>query len=303
MRRATIDKDTTGDLAQFLSTLSLRRATIVYGFCAAGILISIHALLAESDAGNIVLPDILLISIHALLAESDWPGLLARPFFIDFYPRSPCGERLSVVFLLLGAGVFLSTLSLRRATPNPICIMITIIISIHALLAESDTVSRAAHSRQPQFLSTLSLRRATWPAYLQRQIEFISIHALLAESDRIHHQLPYQTPISIHALLAESDFIGPLIFSVQPHFYPRSPCGERRYLINTYHRIFGISIHALLAESDASVSGISSRTAISIHALLAESDPKLLSVSIFIHAFLSTLSLRRATKVPLLGIK
>ena len=37
--------------------------------------------------------------------------------------------------------------------------------------------------------------------------------------------------ISIHALLAESD----------------------RYLINTYHRIFGISIHALLAESDCFV--------------------------------------------------
>ena len=26
-----------------------------------------------------------------------------------------------------------------------------------------------------------------------------------------------------------------------------------RYLINTYHRIFGISIHALLAESDLTV--------------------------------------------------
>ena len=57
--------------------------------------------------------------------------------------------------------------------------------------------------------------------------------------------------ISIHALLAESDVgaIGQL--QCIHDFYPRSPCGERQYLINTYHRIFGISIHALLAESDS----------------------------------------------------
>ena len=34
----------------------------------------------------------------------------------NFYPRSPCGERLFVVLSLRGDYVFLSTLSLRRAT-------------------------------------------------------------------------------------------------------------------------------------------------------------------------------------------
>ena len=57
-----------------------------------------------------------------------------------------------------------------------------------------------------------------------------------------------------------------------------------------------ISIHALLAESDVKISeNRHTQTSISIHALLAESDPgkvKLVEPGL---AFLSTLSLRRAT--------
>ena len=147
------------------------------------------------------------ISIHALLAESDCRAVSRRSRTGNFYPRSPCGERLfsvrSVVLhfrisihALLAesdtpwglnwcAGfLFLSTLSLRRATsttgdlaqtvsdfyPRSPCgerlklsalHAIVVVISIHALLAESD------HARCPRpvidkiFLSTLSLRRAT----------------------------------------------------------------------------------------------------------------------------------------------
>ena len=126
------------------------------------------------------------------------------------------------------------------------------------------------------------------------------------------------------------------------NFYPRSPCGERphlinctsigrpflstlslrraTYLINTYHRIFGISIHALLAESDACLPACFVGVAdfyprspcgerpiadryemgiirISIHALLAESDPLFYNNRRQATRFLSTLSLRRATIV------
>ena len=35
-----------------------------------------------------------IISIHALLAESDWGVRKAVGSLMDFYPRSPCGERL-----------------------------------------------------------------------------------------------------------------------------------------------------------------------------------------------------------------
>ena len=56
---------------RFLSTLSLRRAT------------SARPETRQRDA----------ISIHALLAESDPSTILGIPNQVDFYPRSPCGER------------------------------------------------------------------------------------------------------------------------------------------------------------------------------------------------------------------
>ena len=79
--------------------------------------------------------------------------------------------------------IFLSTLSLRRATAN-------------ALPIVSPTV----------FLSTLSLRRATFLPRFPDIIIVISIHALLAESDLAPKENTAQKAISIHALLAESDW-------------------------------------------------------------------------------------------------
>ena len=80
--------------------------------------ISIHALLAESDSALVKLLLISSISIHALLAESD--AAIGNPTLeiAYFYPRSPCGERLSP-----NGGQY-SVYS----------------ISIHALLAESDKI-------------------------------------------------------------------------------------------------------------------------------------------------------------------
>ena len=56
------------------------------------------------------------------------------------------------------------------------------------------------------FLSTLSLRRATTGLGVGL----------------------YLVTISIHALLAESDNFCVCIIELIEHFYPRSPCGERR---------------------------------------------------------------------------
>ena len=70
-------------------------------------------------------------------ATSLWVELVRRLY--DFYPRSPCGERRKHPSGEPGSGH----------------------ISIHALLAESDTARRAVPTLQPRFLSTLSLRRAT----------------------------------------------------------------------------------------------------------------------------------------------
>ena len=191
----------------FLSTLSLRRATIIFrcvcqglkyfyprspcgerppraGHCRGCDGISIHALLAESDAGR-------------------------QPVLVQIVE-------------------FLSTLSLRRATRLP-------------------TPSTAPWI----FLSTLSLRRATaqtlqtrarWGNFYPRSpcgerrgfrvrqglYLRISIHALLAESDtrKVHDWI--NGAISIPALLAESDLTQDLPIWRRPYFYPRSPCGERQ---------------------------------------------------------------------------
>ena len=216
----------------------------------------------------------------------------------NFYPRSPCGERLAgyrralahcniSIHALLAESDILKSMSVmvisisihallaesdKVVIPGP---PIMIPISIHALLAESDWGPRWIKCHLPRFLSTLSLRRATAGFRQALVLCTISIHALLAESD---YNIPPDSvliiDISIHALLAESD--------------------SKRY------KNYGmplISIHALLAESDKLWDAPDMPTQeISIHALLAESDRgkfhdpgKIL--------FLSTLSLRRATRL------
>ena len=105
------------DEIEFLSTLSLRRATTALYNIFKLLTISIHALLAESDNTSFIICVYhTTISIHALLAESDQ--------FPDV-----CLCRLSL---------FLSTLSLRRATISRCLPVSAFTISIHALLAESD---------------------------------------------------------------------------------------------------------------------------------------------------------------------
>ena len=138
---------------------------------------------------------------------------------------------------------------MRRATTDAINGCNTDIISIHALLAESDLWWGVRKAGGSLFLSTLSLRRATITLHDLVKHFFISIHALLAESD-IAGPVPRSgCIISIHALLAESDLADCTKIYAFGDFYPRSPCGERQ--TDTRCRPAGpISIHALLAESD-----------------------------------------------------
>ena len=79
-------------------------------------------------------------------------------------------------------------------------------ISIHALLAGSDTREGYCPKHKPKFQSTLPLRGATEPAPLYPSVNRISIHAPLAGSDgaQRHGTVP-DSPISIHAPLAGSD--------------------------------------------------------------------------------------------------
>ena len=168
--------------------------------------ISIHALLTESD---LIFPPVdtssVSISIHALLTESDvgfgWNNN-ARSIFL-----STLSLRRATKGSLHGGpvGIFLSTLSLRRATLVHITVDYCTNISIHALLTESD-------------LETVQCYFADW---------FISIHALLTESDPMTERMVAGFEISIHALLTESDRGAPGLGQPDSNFYPRSPYGER----------------------------------------------------------------------------
>ena len=123
--------------------------------------------------------------------------------------------------------LFLSTLSLRRATSREYAKKYRPYISIHALLAESDLTQTDLANRAELFLSTLSLRRATDLKYKRDQtILFLSTLSLRrATCDTLSALAPEQFLSTLS--LRRATLIGQMA-------------------IQTIH----ISIHALLAESD-----------------------------------------------------
>ena len=146
--------------------------------------ISIHALLAESDQARQLLGILsITISIHALLAESD-------KLYINRTTK---------------AVIFLSTLSLRRATPTLHNILELFPISIHALLAESDV----------KIMNALSGLKNFYPRS--------------PCGERLNAHLYYHSRgLFLSTLSLRRATVGRLINHIKTyHFYPRSPCGER----------------------------------------------------------------------------
>ena len=131
------------------------------------------------------------------------------------------------------------------------CFLVLFAISIHALLAESDGICACMCIIWHTFLSTLSLRRAT------------------VDNTRILALIQFLSTLSLRRATPHL-LSGMIIFA---NFYPRSPCGERRFENQFLLTYSSISIHALLAESDQMLFRQSTQEAV----------------------FLSTLSLRRAT--------
>ena len=217
-------------MLNFLSTLSLRRATLLLPVPQAWQPIfyprspcgerPAHCFQGREASG---------FSIHALLAESDHAAELCCGSRHLFYPRSPCGERRNGGVIVRGTHFsihallaesdyqygncgtcncyFLSTLSLRRATTPP--------VGFSALGQD--------------FLSTLSLRRATALGLLGWLRVLFSIHALLAESDLGNVVVGLRTWNFLSTLsLRRATIYRFSISSSSELFYPRSPCGERQ---------------------------------------------------------------------------
>ena len=234
----------------FLSTLSLRRATDV----ACGYWHKLHHFYPRSPCGE--RPAHFArqihkvgISIHALLAESDTPKLsrvVPTPIFLstlslrratiychcfgtsysNFYPRSPCGERLAGRGHVAGRHQISIHALLAESDAHFARQIHKVGISIHALLAESDP---RTDQTPPLFLISIHalLAESDNAAKEATKTANISIHALLAESDTSVLPTIPAPAISIHALLAESDSIHFVHLRKKIYFYPRSPCGER----------------------------------------------------------------------------
>ena len=149
-------------LLRFLSTLSLRRATEYWvgGYGTA------NNFYPRSPCGERLLGNV-VAGLH----------------MSNFYPRSPCGERLSCAWSASKLGDFYPRSPCGERRLVGMGRMNNHIISIHALLAESDWGPQWTKCRHSRFLSTLSLRRATVCFAGAAPAPNISIHALLAESD------------------------------------------------------------------------------------------------------------------------
>ena len=192
--------------------------------------------------------------------------------------------------------IFLSTLSLRRATRRPIFFWQAEEISIHALLAESDTIFLPSCVRIPVFLSTLSLRRATRLQFICKPGQYYFYpRSPCGERPWARGSRVTYVEISIHALLAESDKRIRHRREKPRHFYPRSPCGERPrgtawQCVETLAFLSTLSLRrATPFEKFEGVIAIFLSTLSLRRATISGATRR-----IFL-AFLSTLSLRRAT--------
>ena len=215
---------------EFLSTLSLRRATRSSRFL--------------RDLAMDFYP-------RSPCGERPYSQHVTRPSGY-FYPRSPCGERPKAAAASACFATFLSTLSLRRATQTQGLKIPALCISIHALLAESDPKRFRDALKHLHFYPRSPCGERHSIMFVNLRVVDISIHALLAESDGLFSSVylgymknfyprspcgerplelepvPNFRFISIHALLAESDKNLLKLEDNEAYFYPRSPCGERR---------------------------------------------------------------------------
>ena len=147
--------------------------------------ISIHALLAESDIELAFLAINPITFLSTLSLRRATPGAKSttpeRYYFYPrspcgerratltyqslmqpyFYPRSPCGERQRHNRKAAGCRYFYPRSPCGERPNNVLPAYAACGISIHALLAESDTIFAVRPYDAPIFLSTLSLRRAT----------------------------------------------------------------------------------------------------------------------------------------------
>ena len=169
---------------QFLSTLSLRRATVNGG----GLLSCFINFYPRSPCGERLKPP---VKTHRQE---------------NFYPRSPCGERLMFARVLAHHAHFYPRSPCGERLIGPL------IFNVQPHFYPRSPCGERRESRQP---------------YAHPTTDFYPRSPC--------GERPAQTARNT---------------SIAGHFYPRSPCGERPSKLAKTSRTENISIHALLAESD-----------------------------------------------------
>ncbi len=129
----------------------------------------------------------------------------------DFNPRSPYGERRSRPKIPIQPPRFQSTLPLRGATRAGQQLLNSFVISIHAPLTGSDFHQLTQKSPPTKFQSTLPLRGATMVSSFP------------------HGQRGFQSTLPLRGA---TRWINK--WKRSPHFNPRSPYGERLYVITVW---------------------------------------------------------------------
>ena len=189
----------------------------------------------------------------------------------DFYPRSPCGERLRCNLTLFAYSLFLSTFPLRGTSSDLDCIYRGNIYNFYprSPCGERPDAGKTAPVL-PLFLSTFPLRGTSQKNYDGLVDRQISIHVPLAgnvrESQPKHIPNPYfypRSPCGERLVIQNTNRFSQTFLSTfplrgtsshrrqmpgqPPYFYPRSPCGERLPIYLLFHRREDISIHVPLA--------------------------------------------------------
>ena len=304
-------------MGKFQSTPSLRRATRLLSSFLSSTWFQSTPSLRRATCNTAALNRSGAVSIHALLAESD-PGVTStecpQPCFNPrppcgerrhvtqgsgegdgFNPRPPCGERLAGFYLLPFLHKFQSTPSLRRATVQATMSGRSVQVSIHALLAESDSQRSGIQRHQERFnprppcgerpfsilfravaalfQSTPSLRRATWSSFLAHINQCcFNPRPPCGERPCPPWMTSCSLTVSIHALLAESDQSHLSYRGGCVRFNPRPPCGERRAPRHPRFPAGRFQSTPSLRRATESGNPQKLKHRVSIHALLAESD-------------------------------
>ena len=264
-------------LPEFLSTPSARRATFAALCDIEPMVISIHALREEGDAGAAAATGGAVdfyprpprggrpcrtyirqghtgISIHALREEGDSVTESGGTVRQDFYPRPPRGGRRKIG-LATDAERYFYPRPPRGGRPSLNGDHAALQkISIHALREEGDLSAEMDHIHRALFLSTPSARRATCkgikPSY--KRVDFYPRPPRGGRPVSITRDI-VQSDISIHALREEGDEGSGDLRPGLCLFLSTPSARRATQLSGPDTGRHGISIHALREEGDGSV--------------------------------------------------